>query len=158
MWLSSSGTRQSSSGTGSAPAGGTQILGDLIKFPGKFHEIVENLTKDEYFKREAEKDHPVQSEKQLKDQIAEAVKVDPAKQWAAGEAFCISCDHKWAAVAPTGSLFFECPGCRRFTGRWKFTFGVPSGLQVRGCNCGNQLFYLTPEGHLCANCGIYQSY
>jgi exosome complex RNA-binding protein Csl4 len=24
--------------------------------------------------------------------------------------------------------------------------------------CGNQLFYIRPEGHMCPNCGIYQSY
>jgi hypothetical protein len=29
---------------------------------------------------------------------------------------------------------------------------------IRECNCGNRLFYLTPDGHMCANCGIYQGY
>ena len=75
-----------------------------------------------------------------------------------GEAFCLSCDHVWQAVAPTGAGRLECPACRRQTGLWKFEFAPPPGQMVRQCNCGNQLFYLTPEGHLCASCGIYQRY
>lgn len=43
-------------------------------------------------------------------------------------------------------------------GKWKFEFAPSEGQMVRECNCGNQLFYLTPDGHLCANCGIYQAY
>lgn len=79
-------------------------------------------------------------------------------QHGAGEAFCLACDHTWAAVAPTGTETLECPACKRVTGHWKFEFYPSAGQSVRQCNCGNQLFYLTPEGHLCASCGIYQAY
>jgi hypothetical protein len=84
--------------------------------------------------------------------------VEPAEQHGQGEAFCLACNHTWQAVAPTGIESFECPSCRRFTGHWKFEFYPREDQPVRECNCGNQLFYLTPDGHLCANCGIYQSY
>ena len=80
------------------------------------------------------------------------------RQHASGEAFCIQCGHKWIAVAPTGTVDLECPECQTMKGKWRFEFQPPDGTLVRECNCGNQLFYLTPEGHLCANCGIYQSY
>jgi hypothetical protein len=75
-----------------------------------------------------------------------------------GEAFCLGCDHRWIAVAPVGETVFECPSCKAHKGRWKFEFMPADGQLVRQCNCGNQLFYLTPDGHLCANCGIYQRY
>jgi hypothetical protein len=36
--------------------------------------------------------------------------------------------------------------------------GLPDGTMVRTCDCGNQLFNITPDGHFCPNCGEYQSY
>jgi hypothetical protein len=76
----------------------------------------------------------------------------------AGTAFCLSCKHTWAAVAPIGVGALECPACERVTGHWKFEFYPSEGQMVRECNCGNQLFYMTTEGHMCANCGVYQRY
>ena len=80
------------------------------------------------------------------------------KQHGQGEAFCIACDHVWQAVSPTGTVYLECPQCHTMKGKWKWEFAPKTGQLTRECNCGNQLFYLTPEGHLCANCGIWQSY
>ncbi|EER61571.1 hypothetical protein AcdelDRAFT_0906 [Acidovorax delafieldii 2AN] len=80
------------------------------------------------------------------------------QQHGAGQAFCIGCRHEWAAAAPTGTTQMECPACHAHLGRWKFEFYPAEGQMVRECGCGNQLFYLTPDGHLCANCGIYQRY
>jgi len=82
----------------------------------------------------------------------------PLEQWGAGEAFCFSCDHTWAVTAPTGTKELECPGCKRHTGRFKFEFVPPEGTTVWQCRCGNQLFYMTPAGHLCPSCGTYQRY
>ncbi len=82
----------------------------------------------------------------------------PRQQTGAGEAFCLACNHTWIAVAPTGSLAFECPACHTMKGKWKFEFFPGEDTMVRVCNCGNQLFYLTPDGHMCANCGVYQAY
>jgi hypothetical protein len=79
-------------------------------------------------------------------------------QHGSGPAFCIACAHEWIAVAPTGTTQLECPKCKAEKGHWKFEFMPKVGDLVRECNCGNQLFYLTTEGHMCANCGIYQSY
>ena len=80
------------------------------------------------------------------------------QQWGSGEAFCIACGHEWAGVAPTGTTTLECPACHAHKGKWKFEFYPAEGQMIRVCNCGNRLFYLTPDGHLCANCGIYQRY
>ena len=91
-------------------------------------------------------------------QVIQFKNPDPPKQWASGEAFCIACGHEWAAVSETGVEDLECPSCKTMKGKWRFEFQPTEGSLVRECNCGNRLFYLTPEGHLCANCGIYQSY
>lgn len=78
--------------------------------------------------------------------------------WATGEAFCLQCDHTWIQVTPTGEVQLECPKCKTMKGLFKYPFNVCENELIRECNCGNQLFYLTPEGHLCPNCGIYQRY
>jgi hypothetical protein len=83
---------------------------------------------------------------------------DDNTQHGAGMAFCIQCSHEWTAVAPTGTVDLECPKCHTHKGKWKFEFAPAEGTMVRECNCGNRLFYLTTEGHVCANCGTYQSY
>ena len=77
---------------------------------------------------------------------------------AAGEAFCLQCKHEWVAVAQSGVVQLECPECKTLKGLFKFPFNVQAGEQIRFCNCGNNLFIITPEGHLCPNCGIYQGY
>lgn len=79
----------------------------------------------------------------------------PTEQHGCGEAICIGCKHSWTAIEPTGTTDIECPQCGTMKGRWKFEFAPDI---VRQCQCGNQYFYLTPVGHMCANCGIYQEY
>ncbi len=85
-------------------------------------------------------------------------KPEPKEQHGTGEAFCMACDHRWVAVAPTGTTILECPSCKRHTGHFKFEFAPSEGQLVRECTCGNQYFYLTPDGHMCVSCGIYQEY
>lgn len=80
------------------------------------------------------------------------------KQYGIGEAFCIACKHEWAVEVETGTVQIECPNCKAFKGRLKFEYKPAVGQFLRECGCGNQLFYLTPDGHMCANCGTYQSY
>lgn len=75
-----------------------------------------------------------------------------------GDAFCLQCGHHWVAVAPPGTVRLECPECHTEKGLFKFECVVPDGTAVWECGCGNQLFYLTPVGHLCANCGVYARY
>lgn len=75
---------------------------------------------------------------------------------ATGEAFCARCDHTWVAVAPVGTTLFECPNCHTHGGMFKFMCAPEA--PVWNCPCGNQLFYITTEGHFCPNCGIWQRY
>ena len=82
----------------------------------------------------------------------------PKEPMATGEAFCIGCSYQWLAIAPLGTVQLECPACSSMKGIWKWPHKPAPGMLVRECNCGNQLFYLTPEGHCCANCGTYQCY
>lgn len=90
--------------------------------------------------------------------MGEIIEIPKKWQWASGEAFCIGCDHTWAAVAPTGTTQLLCPNCGTEKGTWKFPFQLPDGELIRECQCGNRLFYITPEGHMCIRCGIYQIY
>jgi len=87
--------------------------------------------------------------------ILEFKKPEPNEQTGFGLAFCIDCNHEWQAVAPTGTTFLECPECKTMKGKYRFEF-QPETRRV--CNCGNDLFHLTREGHLCPRCGIYQRY
>jgi hypothetical protein len=70
-----------------------------------------------------------------------------------GPAICTECEHKWRAVrvVERDAELMECPSCRKF-------FGVMRGPQVPDmhwkCNCGSNLFYLTPDGHQCRSCAI----
>ena len=83
------------------------------------------------------------------------VEQDP---YLSGTARCIHCAHTWVAVAPVGTVELECPECRASKGRFLGLCMPEEHVEVRTCNCGNQLFYLTREGHMCANCGTYQRY
>jgi len=92
--------------------------------------------------------------------MSNVVQFRPAKdeRHASGEAFCLQCRHEWVAVAPTGTVQLQCPQCLTMKGLFKYPCNLEAGAMIRVCNCGNDLFYLTTEGHLCPNCGTYQSY
>lgn len=69
-----------------------------------------------------------------------------------GTARCLECSHQWEAVAPLGTFnLFECPECRTHKGVLTGPF-VPE-LRLE-CECGNQLFFVTPEGYQCPRCGV----
>lgn len=72
-----------------------------------------------------------------------------------GTVRCIGCKHEWEAVSPVGVYDeLECPSCGAFKGVRTSTIAPEDG-EVWQCNCGNQLFFLTPTGApLCANCGL----
>ena len=75
----------------------------------------------------------------------------------AGEAFCLGCDHTWAAVLPYDTdvtKLLECPACRRVMGRFKYEF-APDGGSLFTCHCGNQLFNVTEKYRLfCPRCAV----
>lgn len=72
-----------------------------------------------------------------------------------GPVRCIGCKHEWVAVSPVGVYDeLECPSCGALKGVRTSTIAPEDG-EVWQCNCGNQLFFLTPTGApLCANCGL----
>ena len=72
-----------------------------------------------------------------------------------GAARCLDCKHEWAAVAPVGTRWMECPSCSLIRGRF-------IGEHRREgdhwhCTCANELFYVTPDGYYCPNCGEWAS-
>lgn len=67
-----------------------------------------------------------------------------------GEAACGACGHCWTAVAPAGTTILECPKCARMWGAYKHCVEPDAAWR---CNCGEQLFWLTPTGAMCRRCG-----
>lgn len=80
------------------------------------------------------------------------------ERYMTGEAFCLQCKHEWIATAPAGEVELECPECHTMKGLFRWPCAPAEESLRRECQCGNQLFYIQPYGHLCANCGIYQDY
>jgi hypothetical protein len=69
----------------------------------------------------------------------------------AGAAKCLTCGHEWAAVAEIGTVELCCPICNT----WKGVFtGMTAPETVWECNCGNQHFYIDPDGPMCSRCGL----
>jgi hypothetical protein len=75
-----------------------------------------------------------------------------------GECRCMECHHEWVAVRPRGESpeWLECPACGLTKGRpqgpyWK------EGADTWRCNCGNDLFQITPAGAYCPHCGEWFS-
>lgn len=73
---------------------------------------------------------------------------------ASGEAFCLDCKHTWAAVAPTGTIWLECPSCGLVRGRFKYQHESDTRPHWH-CYCGNDLFFITADGCYCPNCGTW---
>jgi len=84
--------------------------------------------------------------------MGDVVDIERAKPHLSGPAICTECEREWHAVIVNDRYaeLLECPSCRKF-------FGVLRGPQVPDvmfrCNCGSNLFYLTPQGHQCRSCG-----
>jgi Zn finger protein HypA/HybF involved in hydrogenase expression len=83
---------------------------------------------------------------------------DDATPHATGQAICLHCQHSWVAIAPVGTIDLECPECKLPKGAFNYACVPPDDVKVWECHCGNQLFYITPEGHWCPNCGNYNGY
>lgn len=68
---------------------------------------------------------------------------------------CMSCKHEFVAVTPLERLWIDCPQCGLEHAR-------PKGNIQRvdephwECNCGNDLFYVTPNRTYCPMCGTTQ--
>lgn len=71
-----------------------------------------------------------------------------------GNARCMGCSHKWAAVVPVGTYTgLECQSCHASKGVMLGMCHAEADIFV--CNCGNDLFNIHPHGMLCANCGVW---
>ncbi len=84
--------------------------------------------------------------------------VDMREPTSEGVAICFGCSQEWHAVAPVGTTRLACPHCYADKGVFRYEHMPSVGELERVCDCGNKLFCLTTSGHLCPNCGTYQSY
>ena len=71
-----------------------------------------------------------------------------------GKARCLDCKHEWAAVAPIGTTWLDCPACSLCRGR--FIGPCEREDPQWTCHCGNKLFYIVRAGTYCPNCGEWQ--
>lgn len=86
---------------------------------------------------------------------------DPDGPYLAGEALCVQCRHKWAAVAPTGVWQLECPSCGSMHGIWRNPLGGDVGDDYFVCNCGCEAMCAYKRDGLfhlkCMKCGTEQT-
>jgi hypothetical protein len=68
----------------------------------------------------------------------------------AGPWVCLSCEHEWVAVAPTGTDYGECPSCHLMKGV-KIGLCLPETTFV--CKCGGMFFAGATSGLICIACG-----
>lgn len=81
-------------------------------------------------------------------------KPEKEEQHITGEAVCGTCAHEWVAVAPVGTTELQCPACHVEKGHFKHWCAPEVGSQIYQCNCGNELFWITPNGCVCRGCGV----
>lgn len=81
--------------------------------------------------------------------------INDYKPHLSGEAKCMHCAHEWVAVSPVGEHSgFECPSCSLFKGVFVGESLPEPDQPFWQCNCGCDVFSLTPNGAMCRNCGI----
>lgn len=69
-----------------------------------------------------------------------------------GEARCLNCKHEWAATAPNGTVYLECPQCSTFQGVFK-GLSQTEHCQWR-CGCGEYAYFIDTLGPYCCHCGM----
>lgn len=84
-----------------------------------------------------------------------AKKREERQPYNAGEAFCMVCKKEWIATAPIGTVWLECPQCGAMKGLYRYSCLRDDARWF--CNCGNDLFHVTPKGYYCPNCGEWQT-
>lgn len=73
-----------------------------------------------------------------------------------GPAHCVKCGYEWAAVAPVGTVWMDCPSCAAECGTFSGPMLEPPGGLVWHCHCGGFLFICSPDGTHCIRCGTVQ--
>lgn len=76
---------------------------------------------------------------------------DAAEPHLTGPAVCGACQHEWPAIVPVGTTSLECERCKRMWGTFKHQVAPQAAWR---CNCGELLFWLTPNGAMCRRCGV----
>lgn len=71
-----------------------------------------------------------------------------------GETLCLQCGAKGVAVAPVGVTWMECDECGTMKKVFKYMVARDGDEWV--CDCGSNLFKVTPNGIYCPNCGAWQ--
>lgn len=71
-----------------------------------------------------------------------------------GVAVCGACSKEWAASAPAGQVFLQCPACSTHRGRFVHPALLQEGVARLACSCGCQMFQLTDATRHCINCGL----
>jgi len=85
--------------------------------------------------------------------LAPVISLDEHRPHLSGKARCIACGHEEVCVAPLGVTWMECGKCH--TDHMTWSAQVERDEPHWHCNCGNNLFYVTPEGWYCPMCGVY---
>lgn len=75
----------------------------------------------------------------------------------AGEAICLCCKHEWIATAPVGTHQLDCPECDTSKGVFKYPV-EPRSEYIWQCDCGSNLFFVTPDFFQCYCCGDIQEF
>lgn len=76
--------------------------------------------------------------------------INEKKPHFSGVAKCLNCGHEWQTVS-IEAKDLKCPNCALHKGCFKYSI-VRGGLLFT-CNCGNDLFHISPRGPYCPNCG-----
>lgn len=82
--------------------------------------------------------------------MSNVINMNEHKPRLSGEAKCLACGHHWEATSPLGVVDLECPECGTFKGVY-MSICIPEFYLE--CDCGNEFFFVTPDGYLCAKCG-----
>lgn len=67
-----------------------------------------------------------------------------------GAAICTACGNEWQAVAPTGTVWLDCPACTTKRGLLRL---APKPANTWRCYCGCDAVYISSAGLLCVRCG-----
>ena len=86
--------------------------------------------------------------------MAELISIKSRLPHLSGKTVCLVCGDKGIAIAPIGDVFMKCDKCG--TQKKVFKFSCERDSEHWICNCGNNLFMITPDGIYCPNCGIWQ--
>lgn len=82
--------------------------------------------------------------------MGDIIDINALRPHLTGTAVCLNCAHTYVAIAPIGTLHFECPECHLS----KSVFCSPvSDDEVYHCSCGCVTFTLGRLGPRCCLCG-----